>query len=114
MTTSRGTALLLLAAATLLTSSAALADVAVPKPVTAEPAAAVPQAGAPSTVFAAAPSDLSRYKEAPIPGGNLLVAAYFVMWLVLAGFVARLLMRQSRLEAEIRSLEDRIEPGDTL
>lgn len=55
------------------------------------------------------PRDLSRYKEEPVPGGALLVVAYGVMWTLLAGFVARLLWQQSRLEAELRSLQDRLD-----
>jgi CcmD family protein len=53
--------------------------------------------------------DLSRYKEEPVPGGTLLVVAYGVMWTLLAGLVARLVMQQSRLQAEVRGLQDRLD-----
>ena len=39
----------------------------------------------------AAPRDLSMYKEAPVSGGGLLVAAYAVMWLLVAAAVWRLM-----------------------
>lgn len=54
-------------------------------------------------------TDLSAYKEEPIPGGNLLVAAYFVMWLIVLAFVVRLVLQQARLQADLRALEDRLD-----
>jgi hypothetical protein len=53
--------------------------------------------------------DLSRYKEEPVPGGALLVVAYGVMWALLAGLVARMVMQQARLQAEVRGLQDRLD-----
>ena len=52
---------------------------------------------------------LSRYKEEPVSGGLLLIVAYFVMWLALAAFVGRTALRQARLEAELKALEDRLD-----
>ncbi len=64
----------------------------------------------PMLAFAdAPPEDLNRFKEEPVSGGLLLIAAYFVMWLVLAGYVARTALKQARLEAELRALEDRLD-----
>lgn len=57
----------------------------------------------------AAPRDLSAYKEEPVPGGALLVAAYGVMWLLVALAVGRLLRSQAKLEQDIRELEQRLE-----
>ena len=55
--------------------------------------------------------DLSAFKEEPVPGGALLVVAYAVMWLLLAGLVGRLVVRQGQLEREIKALEQRLERG---
>ncbi len=57
----------------------------------------------------APPDDLSRFKEEPVSGGILLIIAYFVMWLALAVFVARTALKQAKLEAELRNLEDRLD-----
>ncbi len=54
-------------------------------------------------------TDLSRYKEEPIPGGTLLVVAYGVMWALLAGYVGRLVLRQSRIDRELQAIRDRLE-----
>lgn len=54
-------------------------------------------------------TDLSRYKEEPVPGGALLVAAYGVMWGLLAGYVGRLVLRQSRTERELQAIHDRLD-----
>lgn len=55
------------------------------------------------------PDDLSRFKEEPVPGGLLLIVAYFVMWLALAVFVGRTAMQQAKLAAEMRAMEDRLD-----
>ncbi len=57
----------------------------------------------------AQPEDLNRFKEEPVSGGLLLIVAYFVMWLVLAIFVATTALKQARLETELRALEDRLD-----
>ena len=59
----------------------------------------------------AAPRDLSMYKEAPVSGGGLLVAAYAVMWLLVAAAVWRLMRAQSKLERDVEALERRLERG---
>jgi len=53
--------------------------------------------------------DLAKYKEESLPGGPLLVAAYGVMWLLIGGSIVRLLLRQSKLESEIKILQDRLD-----
>lgn len=53
--------------------------------------------------------DLSKYKEESLPGGPLLVAAYGAMWLLIGGSIVRLLLRQSKLESEIKILQDRLD-----
>ncbi len=53
--------------------------------------------------------DLAKYKEESLPGGPLLVAAYGVMWLLIGGSIVRLLLRQSKLESEIKTLQDRLD-----
>lgn len=53
--------------------------------------------------------DLSRYKEQPIEGGSLLLAAYLIMWLFLGLFVLRLALRQSRLERDLEVVQARID-----
>lgn len=58
------------------------------------------------------PRDLSRYKEEPVPGGALLVAAYAVLWLLVGVFVARVAFRQARLERDLRAMEDRLADPD--
>ncbi len=55
------------------------------------------------------PDDLNRFKEEPVSGGLLLIVAYFVMWAALAAFVARTAMKQSKLESELRALEDKLD-----
>lgn len=67
------------------------------------------RAGASGLSAPETPRDLSRYKEEPVPGGALLVAAYGAIWLLVAGFVGRLAMRQSKLEGELRTLQDRLD-----
>lgn len=66
-----------------------------------------------SSAWAEAPAaqDLSRYKEEPVPGGALLVAAYMAMWAIAAGFVGWTLLRQQKAEAALRELEDRLDAG---
>ena len=67
---------------------------------------------APAVAFAdVAPEPIESYKEAPISGGLLLIIAYFVMWLALAAFVARTALKQSKLEAELRALEHKLDGG---
>ena len=64
----------------------------------------------PVLAYAEPPTDdLNRYKEAPVSGELLLVVAYLVMWLVLAALVARTALKQARLEAELKALEDRLD-----
>lgn len=78
----------------------------------AAPVAAQHKPGEPAPAVAAQAEparDLSRYKEEPVPGGALLVVAYGMIWLLVAGFVARLVVRQSKLESELRSLQDRLD-----
>lgn len=55
--------------------------------------------------------DLSKYKEEPVPGGTLLVAAYGVMWALVGVYLVRLAGRQSKAEQELRALEDRLTHG---
>ena len=63
--------------------------------------------------YAEAPAaqDLARYKEESIPGGLLALVAYMAMWALLAGFVGWTLLRQTKVEAALHALEDRIDGG---
>lgn len=87
----------------LAASSSASADV----PVRADPAPAAPAAAAP----AEAPRDLSKYKEESVPGGQLMIIAYLVMWGLLGGFAVRMALRQGKLEREVANLQDRLDRG---
>ncbi len=90
----------------LLASVAFASLVALAGQAAAEPAAAVPEAGA----AAQAPArDLSAYKEEQISGGALAAGAYMVMWVLVAVFVGRVAKAQSRTEAALRDLEDRVD-----
>ena len=53
--------------------------------------------------------DLSRFKEQPIEGGSLLLAAYLIMWLFLGMFVLRLVLRQSRMERDLTIVQARMD-----
>ncbi|MSP92920.1 MAG: CcmD family protein [Myxococcales bacterium] len=57
------------------------------------------------------PRDLSAYKEEPVPGGALLVVAYAVVWVLVFVWIARLALRQTRLEREVHALSDRVDGG---
>lgn len=48
-------------------------------------------------------------KETTIPGGNLAVAAYIVLWVLIFGFVFLTMRRQRKLDREIRELEQRMD-----
>lgn len=63
-------------------------------------AAAAEQAGA---------RDLAAYKEAQIPGGDLAVIAYGVMWLAIGVFVWRVAGQQARTAREVQALADRLD-----
>jgi hypothetical protein len=90
---------------------AAPAQVA-PAPVA--PAQAAPaQASAKATeaAQAEAPRDLSKYKEESVPGGQLMIIAYLVMWGLLGSFAVRTALRQGKLEREVAALQDRVDKG---
>ncbi len=97
-----------------LSAVAASTSFAAPQPAAAKadaPAAAA-TAGAPDAAAKAAPGGaeaLAKYKEEPVPGGALLLAAYMVMWALAAALVARVVMRQSRTEAELKELAERVD-----
>ena len=57
--------------------------------------------------------DLGRYKEEPVPGGVMLLIAYMVMWGLAIALVIRLLVSQSKLEAQITELEERVGDDDS-
>ena len=63
----------------------------------------------PAQSWAEGARDLSKYKEESVPGGVLLVAAYLVLWALVAAFVGRAVMAQSRVEAEVKDLQERID-----
>ena len=56
----------------------------------------------------AAKQGLERYKEEPVPGGLMLLIAYMVMWGLAIALVIRLLVSQSKLQAAVTELEERI------
>ena len=59
---------------------------------------------------AAAQDDVARAaQETTIPGGQLALVAYIVLWLLLMGYIAKLALQQRALEGEIEELEQRIE-----
>ena len=60
-------------------------------------------------VGASAKRDLSRYKEEKVPGGTLMLAAYMVMWALVAGLVGRTVLRQAKVEAELTDLSERVD-----
>lgn len=82
-----------------LTTAPAYADEAPPASALAAPAAAE------------APRDLSKYKEESVPGGQLMIIAYLVMWGLLGGFAVRTALRQGKLEREVAALQDRVDKG---
>jgi CcmD family protein len=48
-------------------------------------------------------------QETSIPGGQLAVISYIVLWVLLMGYVLKLALQQKSLEGEIEELEQRIE-----
>jgi hypothetical protein len=56
---------------------------------------------------------LERYKEEPVPGGVMLLIAYMVMWGLAIALVIRLLVAQSKLQAQVTELEERIGDDDS-
>ncbi len=106
-------ALLRLTAATLLSFGpvcAAEASAPAAPPAAAAPTSANPTAaGASAPVSTSAKRDLSRYKEERVPGGTFMLAAYMVMWALVAGFVGRTLLRQAKVEAELTDLSERVD-----
>lgn len=58
---------------------------------------------------AAAAQDLSRYKEESVPGGNLMLIAYMVLWALLGAYAVRTALRQSRSERDLAALQDRLD-----
>jgi hypothetical protein len=102
-----------------LATAPAFADEAPPaSALAAPPAAAAPQAApAPPTpkateaAQAEAPRDLSKYKEESVPGGQLMIIAYLVMWGLLGSFAVRTALRQGKLEREVAALQDRVDKG---
>lgn len=102
-----------------LASAPARADEAPPaSALAAPPPAAAPQvAPVPSAAKVAeaapaeAPRDLSKYKEESVPGGQLMIIAYLVMWGLLGGFAVRTALRQGKLEREVAALQDRVDKG---
>lgn len=53
--------------------------------------------------------DLSRYKEASVSGELLLVAAYAVLWLLVAAYAFRLAGKQARLEQQLEALDRQLD-----
>ena len=53
--------------------------------------------------------DLSRYKEASVSGELLLLAAYAVLWLLVAAFAFRLAGKQARLEQQLQALDRQLD-----
>lgn len=47
-----------------------------------------------------------------VPGGPLLVAAYGLIWLVVFGYLVRLVRLQARTEAEVARLNQALAGGD--
>ena len=92
-------------------SAAALLSLPVAFAETAAPAAETPAAAqaAPAPTAKPAPRDLSKYKEEKVPGGTLMFIAYMVMWGLVAGMVARTVLRQSKVEAELTELSERVD-----
>jgi CcmD family protein len=60
---------------------------------------------APATVT----RDLSRYKEQAVNGELLLLIAYSILWLLIAGFAWRLAGKQARTEAQLTALQRRLD-----
>lgn len=87
----------------------ALADEAPPASVLAAPAATAPRVA--EAMQAEAPRDLSKYKEESVPGGQLMIIAYLVMWGLLGGYAVRTALRQGKLEREVAALQDRVDKG---
>ncbi len=58
---------------------------------------------------AAAAQDLSRYKEESVPGGNLMLIAYMILWALLGAYALRTALRQSRSERDLAALQDRLD-----
>jgi len=65
-------------------------------------------ASAPAWAEGAA-QDLSRYKEESVPGGNLMLIAYMVLWALLGAYAVRTALRQSRCERDLAALQDRLD-----
>lgn len=53
--------------------------------------------------------DLSRYKEASLDGEVLLLAAYLVLWVLVAGFAFRLAGKQAKTEAQLHALSQQLD-----
>jgi len=53
--------------------------------------------------------DLSRYKETSVSGELLLVAAYAVLWLLVAAYAFRLAGKQARLEQQLEALDRQLD-----
>lgn len=47
--------------------------------------------------------------EATVPGGDLMVAGYLILWVMLGGYLFFVMWRQRRLGDEIEELEQRID-----
>lgn len=61
-----------------------------------------------------APSrDLSAYKEAAIPGGDLMLAAYLLGWVLLGAVAVRAALRQRHTEQQLAELEARWGTAET-
>jgi CcmD family protein len=58
---------------------------------------------------AAVTRDLSRYKEQAVNGELLLLIAYSILWLLIAGFAWRLAGKQARTEAQLAALQRRLD-----
>ena len=70
---------------------------------------AAPALATVAVVEAAEPKDLSKYKEESVSGGSLLLAAYLVMWALVAVFVGKTVLRQATTEARVKELSELLE-----
>ncbi len=48
-------------------------------------------------------------EETVVPGGTLMVIGYLILWLMVAGFLAAVLIRQRAMQRDVDDLEERID-----
>ena len=48
-------------------------------------------------------------EETVVPGGTLMIIGYLILWLMVAGFLAAVLIRQRTMKRDVDDLEERID-----